>query len=123
LRHWYFYPNCGPGALCHAALSSPYRKMVARQSRDHRHTSGSDLIGVMSCPHRLGETWDGIVYAPPDWSIVAVDIEGASAQEAMVKAMRIVDEKLSTGRTGPTGDDTHDARAPTRTAWKSGLKH
>jgi hypothetical protein len=48
---------------------------------------------------RLRETWDGIVYAPPNWSIVVAGIEGASAQEAMVKAMRVVDATLSNGKT------------------------
>ena len=49
---------------------------------------------------QLGETWDGIVCGPPNCSIVAADIEGASAQEAMVKAMRVVDATLSNGKTG-----------------------
>jgi hypothetical protein len=31
-------------------------------------------------------------------NIVAADIEGASAQEAMVKAMRVVDATLLTGK-------------------------
>jgi hypothetical protein len=48
---------------------------------------------------QLGETWDGIVYAPPDWSIAAAGIEDASAQEAIVKAMRVIDTKVSTERT------------------------
>ena len=65
--------------------------LETRQSRTYR---GHRIVVV-----QLGETWDGIVYAPPDWSIVAAGIEGASTQEAMVKAMRLVDVKLSTGRT------------------------
>ena len=68
-----------------------------RQSRTYR---GHRIVVV-----QLGETWDGIVYAPPDWSIAA-GIEGASAQEAMVKAMRVVDAKLLAGRTGPEGTST-----------------
>jgi hypothetical protein len=55
---------------------------------------------------QLGETWDDIDYGPPDWGIVAASIEGASAQEAMVKAMRVVDAKLSAARTGPEGTNT-----------------
>jgi hypothetical protein len=58
-----------------------------RQSRAYR---GYRIVVL-----QLGETWDAIVYAPPDWSIFAKDIEGASAQEAIVKAMRIVDSKAS----------------------------
>jgi hypothetical protein len=47
------YANCGPGAPCQAAVSSPCRKMVARQSREpHRQISGSRLRGVMLCPQR-----------------------------------------------------------------------
>jgi hypothetical protein len=61
-----------------------------RQSRTYR--------GHRIVVQQLGETWDGIVYAPPDWSIVAAGIE-ASAQEAMVKAMRVVDSQLPAGRT------------------------
>jgi hypothetical protein len=61
-----------------------------RQSRTYR--------GHRIVVQQLGETWDGIVYAPPDWSIVAAGIE-ASVQEAMVKAMRVVDSQLPAGRT------------------------
>jgi hypothetical protein len=62
-----------------------------RQSRTYR---GYRIVVL-----QLGEAWNGIVYAPPNWSIVEADIEGASAQEAMAKAMRIVETKLSTTAT------------------------
>jgi hypothetical protein len=44
---------------------------------------------------QVGKTWGGIGYAPPNGSIVAADIEGARVQEALVKAIQIVDSKLS----------------------------
>jgi hypothetical protein len=56
---------------------------ATRQSRTYR---GYRIVVL-----QLGETWNGILYAPPNWSIVAADIDGASAQEAIVKAMRVVD--------------------------------
>ena len=42
----------------------------------------------------LGNTWTGIVYDPAS-AIVAQDIDGASAQEVMVKAMKMVDLRLA----------------------------
>jgi hypothetical protein len=72
----------GLATLLPAGIKVETMSPETRQSRTYR----CYRIVVL----QLGETWDAIVYAPPNWSIVA-DIEGASAQEAMVKAMRVVD--------------------------------
>jgi hypothetical protein len=49
----------------------------------------------------IGRTWDAIVYAP-DRSILVSGIEGGTAQEAKVKAMRFVDAEIAK----PTADVT-----------------
>lgn len=44
----------------------------------------------------LGNNWNAIVY-DRDSTIVASDIEGATAQEVIVKAMKAVNERLAKG--------------------------
>ena len=56
-----------------------------RRTRTHR---GYKIVVLL-----LGDDWNGIIYGR-DSNIVASDIEGISAQEVMVRAMRLVDERV-----------------------------
>lgn len=50
----------------------------------------------------LGHRWNAIVYdRPQGGSIVASDIEGDTAQDAMVAAMRFIGRRLASPAAGP----------------------
>jgi hypothetical protein len=59
-----------------------------RQFRTHR---GHRIVA-----HPLGDTWIAVVHAPGSNAIVETDepIEGASAQEVMIRGMAVVDAHL-----------------------------
>lgn len=55
-----------------------------RQTRTHR---GYKIVVV-----QLGEGWHATIYALKGGEIVTGDIEGTSAQEAMIKAMQAIND-------------------------------
>ena len=65
-----------------------------RQIRRHR----GHRIAVI----QIAGTWNAIVYAP-DGAIVTADPEGASTQEATIKAMHAIDGELARRSRGDEG--------------------